>query len=815
MQKQLLVDDYVIAEKQNVTRELGKVKKYRLICRTDIGGQGADRNPDEAGLLATQILRMTGVRGGLVVQLGCGGGQLTAALHADDGYLVHGLDRDAENVGRARQHVRSLGLYGIVSVDRLVGTRLPYVDNLVNLVVAEDLDGVPLEEVRRVLCPQGVAYVRQNGQWTKTVKPRPAGIDEWTHYLYDAQGNAVSHDTAVGPPRHLQWVGSPRWSRHHDRMASMSALVSAGGRIFYIMDEGSRASIQLPPKWVLIARDAFNGTILWKRPLESAWHPHLYPFKSGPAQLPRRLVAVGERVYVTLGRDAPLRVLDAATGKTIRTIDDSRATEEIIVSQGVLFLLVTETPVEWEKFRSLSSNVGQERVRVAKQWPWNEKPRQLLAVDTESGRTLWRREYRVVPLTLAADEKNLCFHDGERIVCLDHTNGHRRWRSDPVGRRPSIASNFGPTLVLHEDVVLFSGGDRRQSGLDLASGRILWSAEHPRSGDNSPEDLLVIGGLVWSGATAGVNDSGVFRGRDLHTGEVKSEFPPSVETYWFHHRCHRAKATDKYILTSRTGIEFVDYRAKSWEIHHWVRGGCIYGVMPCNGQVYAPPHDCACYPEAKLCGFNALAPAAARRPVPKDLPDADRLQRGPAYGQDVRNADRRGDDWPTYRHDGARSGFTKTAVPGELKEAWRTDLGSRLTSVVVAEDRLFVASADTHTVHALDQYSGAAAWSYTAGGRIDSPPTVYQGRVLFGSADGWVYCLRAADGELVWRFRAAPEDRRLTSYEQIESVWPVHGSVLVQDGILYCVAGRSMFLDGGLRLLRLNPATGRNLSETV
>ena len=55
----------------------------------------------------------------------------------------------------------------------------------------------------------------------------------------------------------------------------------------------------------------------------------------------------------------------------------------------------------------------------------------------------------------------------------------------------------------------------------------------------------------------------------------------------------------------------------------------------------------------------------------------------------------------------------------------------------------------------------------------------------------------------------------MTSFEQVESVWPVHGSVLVQGDVLYCVAGRSMFLDGGLRLLRLNPTTGQQLSETI
>jgi hypothetical protein len=58
-------------------------------------------------------------------------------------------------------------------------------------------------------------------------------------------------------------------------------------------------------------------------------------------------------------------------------------------------------------------------------------------------------------------------------------------------------------------------------------------------------------------------------------------------------------------------------------------------------------------------------------------------------------------------------------------------------------------------------------------------------------------------------------DRRLVAYEQVESVWPVHGSVLIQDDKVYCVAGRSMFLDEGMRLLQLNPRTGEKLSETI
>jgi hypothetical protein len=128
---------------------------------------------------------------------------------------------------------------------------------------------------------------------------------------------------------------------------------------------------------------------------------------------------------------------------------------------------------------------------------------------------------------------------------------------------------------------------------------------------------------------------------------------------------------------------------------------------------------------------------------------------------------------------------------------------------------LFVAEPDRYLVHALDAATGTLRWSFQAGGRIDTPPTYDGGRLLFGSADGHVYCLRARDGELAWRFRAAPIDQRMVAFERVESVWPVHGSVLVQDHVASFVAGRSMYLDGGLRVIRLDVATGELLSETL
>jgi len=776
---------------------------------------------------AAEILDAAGVQGGLVVHLGCNDGRLTAALRANPSYTVHGLDTDPADVAAAREHVRSAGLYGRVTIDRLRGPNLPYIENLVNLVVADEAvlreAGVTQAEVMRVLCPGGVAYVKRGDGWEKTVKPRPDGIDEWTHFMHDPTNNAVAQDDAVGPPRHLQWLGSPRFARQHDHMSSVSAVVSSGGRLFTIFDEAPRLSIETPPRWRLIARDAFNGAILWKRPIER-WHTHLWPLKSGPAHLPRRLVAVGDTVYVTLGIDAPVTALDAATGETLRTYEGTEGTEEIIVSDGVIFALVNPNAVKRYQPKAPYTNINEIKTEGNRR-PLDEKPVGLTALAADTGETLWKTESVVLPLTLAVDAARAYFHDGDKVVALDRRSGEQQWASAPIPRCQNIIAHFAPTLVVYRDV-LFAGGEKyiphrggqdTMTALSAETGKTLWTAEHPPGGYQSPEDLLVSGGLVWAGATTSGGYSGVLTGRDPQTGEIKCEFPPDVETYWFHHRCHRAKATEKYLLVSRTGIEFVDPATKHWEIHHWVRGACLYGIMPCNGMVYAPQHPCACYPEAKLFGFNALAPASPSRDELPVVPDDARLEKGPAYTQlpTSHSPLPTSSDWPTYRGDNARSGRTSTPVPTELQPDWQTELGGRLSPLVVADGKVFVSQVDQHTVRALNAKTGEPLWSFTAGGRVDSPPTFWQGRVLFGSADGSVTCLRADDGELAWRFLAAPCDRRHMSFEQVESVWPVPGNVLVHDGVATFVAGRSVYLDGGMKLYRLDAATGRKLSETV
>ena len=90
---------------------------------------------------------------------------------------------------------------------------------------------------------------------------------------------------------------------------------------------------------------------------------------------------------------------------------------------------------------------------------------------------------------------------------------------------------------------------------------------------------------------------------------------------------------------------------------------------------------------------------------------------------------------------------------------------------------------------ALDLQTGAVRWRFATGGRLFAPPTIADDRCYIGSCDGCIYCLEAATGRELWRYRVAPMDRRIMVYGDLMSTWPITGGVLVQDGVVYAAAG--------------------------
>ncbi|MHC4437988.1 MAG: outer membrane protein assembly factor BamB family protein [Planctomycetota bacterium] len=766
---------------------------------------------------AEQILKAADIKGGLIVHVGCGDGKLTAELYAGDNYLVHGLETDMDKLQQAREYVRSSGNYGNVSFSRFDGKRLPCVDNLVNLAVVEELGDVPMVEVMRVLVPNGVAYVKDNDEWKKTIKPRPKEIDEWTHFLHDPSGNAVAHDQLVGPPRHIQWVAGPPHTRSHEHIPGIYALVSTGGRIFYIADEAPVGSVRQIPKWNLIARDAFNGILLWKKPVDT-WFPHIVNWGQTPRQLQRKLVAVGDRVYVTLGLHAPVSAVDAATGALLKVYDNTEGTEEIILHKGTLLLVIrkvtdvrTAEQAKWaELLRRRSSPLDKretaeplvKRLRATE----SKGDKSIVALNADTGRLLWKKEKTDVSglrtYSLCANGDRVFYQNGRDVVCLNLGTGQQQW------------SEASATLRFVYDQSIFCSDRKTVKALSAEDGRTLW--EKPTM-LTQIRDLFAAGGSIWAGGfkpfptKRGPSWGPYFATQlDLNTGKMLMHIEPDNPSH--HHRCYQNKATDRYILGGRRGTEFIDLASGEVLWNSWARGVCKYGVMPCNGLLYTPPHACGCYMGAKLTGFHALA--AERRTSEAASPKSARLDKGPAYTQVAYSSSKNGSQWPTYRQNALRSGCTPDKVPAVLQKKWRLRVGGEISAPVIAEGKVFVASVDEHSICAIDADSGRLAWRFTAGARVDSPPSVNKGRVIFGCRDGHVYSLRASDGELAWRMRAARSEQLISAYGRLESASPVIGSVLVKDGIVCCTAGRSSYMDGGIDLYRLDAETGRTLSKT-
>jgi len=755
---------------------------------------------------AGQILNATGVKGGLIVHLGCGEGKLTAALRAGDNYTVQGLDPGAKNIETARKNIQSLGLYGPVSVNQWTSSHLPYVDNLVTLLVSENPGKISIDEIMRVLAPLGVAYMKRDGRWAKTVKPWPKEMDEWQQHFHDADNNAVARDSVVGPPRHYQWIAEPQWMRSHMSMPSISSLVSSRGRLFTVEDQATAEHPALPGKFALVARDAFNGIVLWQRPFPD-WHPVNIRTKLTPVQLQRRLVAIGDVVYCTPGYSEAVTAMDAATGKVLKVYEQTEQTMEFLYDSGILYVVIGDPTDTLGVAGGSALGTSQFPVHAyGPQIPVLADPKStIVALEADSGRTLWQKSGDATAgyqgSSLAIRGQYAVYSTAKELVCLDRASGRQMWRVPaPITLKDQIGlGGVAVSLVLSDNAAYLADSENLRA-FSLKDGSKMWKGNATLN-HHKPPDLFLATGVVWSDYHTGY---------DPQTGEIVKTLAQQMTGPMGHDRCYRNRITERYYINTKTGgSDFLGLDVAGEFPNPWARSTCGIGHLPCNGLLYLGPPACSCCNWVMLNAMNALAPEPGLKSSGQliKVEARVRLEKGIAYGQ--LSTPCGSEDWSTYRHDAGRTGVTKAKAPAELKPCWQSRVTTRASAPVIAAGKVFVADIDSHAVCALDSSDGHLLWSYTTGARVDSPPTYYKGLLLFGSRDGWVYCLRASDGALAWRFRDLPEERVICAYEQLESAWPICGSILVKDGIAYFAAGRNSFLDGGIFLYGLDPQTGR------
>jgi outer membrane protein assembly factor BamB len=736
-------------------------------------------------------LQRSPIQGGLCVILGSADADLAAGVARRGTMLVHCLSSDAAAVNAARQSLLKQGVYGTVAVEARKDATLPYADNLVSLLVVLDAGDVPRAELLRVLRPDGQLLLKQAAGFQAVTKPKIEGTDEWTHWRHGPERNAASNDRLVDVPRRIQWLFTSK------AITERSHLVLANGRAFAQDRE-----------W-LIARDAFNGLPLWKTAIQRG-NDFDWEYSVKVAAL---IVAKGERVYART-KDDKLTAFDAATGKPVMTYTQAGTPYHILLvddGRSKLGTLVLATKDAMQ------------------------------AVDAESGKLLWSQPAEWPHNPIACNYAVFYIEGNDRrgatsgdISARDLSTGKLLWKKNYYWARRTELASFGYDRIVYEMRSPFNWRE--------------FYAQNPKEKEQDKYALVVISAKTGEelrkmdkiGTSARHGEfRTAFWHKDYLVAEAVTREGLSIVKYalddltkpavtfkanyvgdrGFGH-CYPPVLTDRYYINGQ--LNFTDLESRKQVSNQITRGACNTarsGYLPANGMIYTLPKHCVCFP--MLDGSACLAPADGTAP-----PEGNPLVRGPAWPAAPVEADY-ARDWPTFRHDEYRSGGTAMTVPEKLDVLWSTQIpgpdyagpltsewlenpytAGNVTAPVVAEGLVYAAQSDTHRLVALDDKTGKPKWQFVADGRIDRPPTIHRGMCLVGSRDGWVYNLRAADGQLIWRLRVAPNDRRISSYGQLESPWPVAGSVLICDGLAYVSAGVHPNSDGGVRVVCFNPESG-------
>jgi len=724
------------------------------------------------------------------------------ALQSCDGMLVHCLDVSDDKVTKLTSRLDEFASHRLV-VEHWGSTRLPHASNLVNLVVVSDPEVVTVAEVERILCPGGIALTLNNSGLTKYSKPTPASSDEWTHQWHAPDGSLTTDDTTIGVPTGLQWLSGPLFAMA-GRKSSTQTLVSAGGVNFYVTQNVAE-NVGKPTEEMrqfLVAWDAYNGLIIWKKYWDG-------PFVSGDGETNPRMIASSELLWAVTASDT-VSIFDARTGELLRSLAMGCAIDKILLYESDLLV------------QSSTAIVGVDyRLRGEK---WRYSGRQLSELTISDKRGFLLESGRSA--------------DGQfqhELIGLDLHTGHETFRTNTQPHvtaarvRISFVKDGLVALQAHGSLHLFDD-----------SGEHLWSkATEARPGKDYVDERYVghfyRNGLVWMLLQNSPREplgQNKWVGLNPHSGQIERELEtqgswPATATP-AKMGCQVLLASDRYIMLPRQST-FIDFETGHKYSFKFTRGGCGLGFVPANGLMYSHPHACGCFSEA-IRGFMGMHAESVSTLVAPDQ-GSERLTF--RYRAELKKSDD-AMAWPIYRSNGQRTAFAPSALSnyvagvglqskwqaevcsedGHLsRQAWALRTGNKVSACTVAEGAVYVADVDAGRLNALDLSTGELKWEFLAAGRIDSPPTIQAGLCVFGSHDGYVYCLNAQDGKMAWKYRVAPNDRRIVAFGGLESSWPVAGTVLIKGDLAYAAAGRAPDADGGLFVVALELQSGQMVWE--
>ena len=152
------------------------------------------------------------------------------------------------------------------------------------------------------------------------------------------------------------------------------------------------------------------------------------------------------------------------------------------------------------------------------------------------------------------------------------------------------------------------------------------------------------------------------------------------------------------------------------------------------------------------------------------------------------------DNWPMFNHDLVHTGYSTSFAPRTNQTLWTFTVGNAVKTSPAVVDGIVYFGSDDGYVYALNAANGSLIWKYNTDGPVQSSPAVVNGVVYIGGYHSHaVFALNAYTGGLIWR---APTD----------SVYPNQiSSVAVANGLVYVDTG---FMGSGCLLYAFDASTG-------
>jgi outer membrane protein assembly factor BamB len=705
--------------------------------------------------------------------------------------LVHALTPDPALAARLRAEIDKAGATGLVSV--MVWQdfpALPYAEELVNHLVV-DADALPTppseQEIDRVLIPKwGIADLRVKGAWTRKTKPLPAGYGEWTHYYHDHTNNPVNGEEA-GIVTGLRWItGSTTDGENHSYFGS--------GKLVDVVTTQRAYTATL-----ITVREAFNGLPVWRK-------VHGDTKKVSSRRYEPNVIA-GDRIIRLRTSAGPLVAVSLTTGEEEvvyegMPIHALQPNESMFVpataAGGVGAMAVV---FEGTLYAASGDTLGAFDVQTGKtQWLWKSPEGGFLGypcIDAQTGvLAVGRGEKAMASSRITAFRMN-------KIHGFDRKSGRLIWnRESPVPDNVALISSYEGGIYLQTAAHL--GTDKVSLvALDARTGDIRWS--------QIDRDMPGVGTMmIYPGRMYVVRSS--FHAFDLADGTPLGTWSLGNS------RCDVPRGGRHLINNFGHFLNVGNKDVTLWDRREITRNSCGGASIPAYGLRYSTDNRCSCFDAVR----GRVAQGAT--PVPPPTPDAQRLVRGPAYARPLTrdvpgwnallgNDRRSGAGGPLKSNAPKKRWQTVVSQPtgtGPIPAEWRDgdNWNGPITPPTVAGGRVYVGESVGHGLVCLNADSGQVLWRFPTDARIDGPPRIARGRVVFGSRDGNVYCLDAADGQLAWRFQAAAAKRWITAFGQMESAWPLRGSLPVIDDLVIAPAGYHPEADGGIHVWALDIGTG-------